>query len=201
MSKKIVFATNNRHKLFEIQNLLGEHFELLSLADIGFSGDIPEIQPTLEGNALDKARFILNRYHTPCFADDTGLEVEALDRRPGVFSARYAGSVADFGSEEKRYEANVTKLLAELNGIENRAARFRTVIAYLDGNSEYLFDGIVNGQIIRERKGSGGFGYDPVFIPDGYNETFAEMSLSEKNKISHRARAFAKLTGFLRSQP
>lgn len=199
MNHQIVFATNNRHKLNEIQDLLGEEFKLLSLSDIGFSGDIPEEQPTLEGNALDKARYIHEFCNLPCFADDTGLEVKALGGRPGVYSARYAGSVADYGSEEKRSEANIDKLLDELQPFPDRQARFRTVIAFINDTNEHLFEGIVEGLIIPRRSGSGGFGYDPVFMPLGYDQTFAQMPLSEKNKISHRARAFAKFTEFLKT--
>jgi XTP/dITP diphosphohydrolase len=197
MPQKIIFATNNQHKLKEIQHILGNHFVLVSLKDIGFSGDIPENQPTLEGNALEKARFIFERFRAPCFADDTGLEVEALHGGPGVYSARYAGSLIDFGSEKKRAQANIEKLLTNLAHSTNRKARFRTVIAYIDGNKEHLFEGIVNGQIIEQKRGKEGFGYDPVFVPDGYDQTFAEMPLSEKNKISHRARAFFNFTEFM----
>ncbi|HEY4789144.1 MAG TPA: non-canonical purine NTP diphosphatase [Bacteroidales bacterium] len=198
MPQEIIFATNNPHKLHEIQDVLGDHFHLLSLKDLNFTEDIPETQPTLEGNALDKARYIFNRFHMPCFADDTGLEIDALDGKPGVFSARYAGSLQEFGTEKKRTEANIEKVLTQLNGKDNRTARFRTVIAYLDGNHEYLFEGIVEGTITNEKHGTDGFGYDPVFRPDGYTLTFAEMPLSEKNKISHRARAFAKFVEFLK---
>lgn len=198
MPLKIVFATNNPHKLTEIQNILGNEFQLLSLKDLNFAEDIPETQPTIEGNALQKARFIFDRFHLPCFADDTGLEVEALKGEPGVYSARYAGTLQEFGTEKKRTEANIGKLLTKLDMVQNRTAQFRTVIAYLDGQKEHLFEGIVKGNIINHKRGDDGFGYDPVFLPDGYNQTFAEMPLSEKNKISHRARAFTKLVGFLK---
>jgi len=198
MQHKIVFATNNPHKLKEIQSLLGDHFQLLSLNDIGFAGDIPENQATLEGNALEKARYIFEKYAIPCFADDTGLEVEALKGKPGVYSARYAGSLQDYGSEEKRSAANISKLLAKLSGNLNRNARFRTVIAYLEGKDEHFFEGIVNGTIIDVRRGSDGFGYDPVFVPEGHKDTFAEMPLSEKNTISHRARAFALFVEYMK---
>jgi XTP/dITP diphosphohydrolase len=198
MPREIIFATNNPHKLHEIQHILGDHFTLLSLTDIHFTGDIPENQPTIQGNALEKAKYIFERYHVPCFADDTGLEVQALHGEPGVFSARYAGTVREYGSEKNRTEANIKKLLAELSGQKNRKAQFRTVIAYLEGTQEYFFEGIVEGQIIHEKRGDDGFGYDPVFLPDGYSQTFAEMPLSEKNKISHRARAFSKLVEFLK---
>jgi XTP/dITP diphosphohydrolase len=197
MTRKIIFATNNQHKLKEIQELLGDNFMLVSLADIGFSGEIPENQNTLEGNALEKARYIYDLYHLPCFADDTGLEVEALNGQPGVRSARYAGTLIDFGTEKIRTEANIKKLLSNLKDYKNKNARFRTVIAYLDGKSEFFFEGIVNGEIIKEKKGTDGFGYDPVFVPDGFTLTFAEMPLDEKNKISHRSRAFAKFVHFL----
>lgn len=200
MTRTIVFATNNAHKLKEISDLLGNDFQLQSLKDIGFAVDIPEEQPTLEGNALDKAKYIVERFHVSCFADDTGLEVSALHGEPGVFSARYAGTVAQYGSEEKRTQANIDKLLQNLKNKQDRSARFRTVIAYINDGEEYLFEGIVNGKIIDDKKGADGFGYDPVFIPDGYAQTFAEMPLSEKNKISHRARAFAKFIAFLKEQ-
>jgi XTP/dITP diphosphohydrolase len=190
MMNQLIFATNNQHKLTEVQSLIGDRFKLMSLKDIGCNEDIPETAPTLEGNALLKARFIFSTFSKNCFADDTGLEIEALDGRPGVFSARYATDGHDF-------EANIDKVLAELSGIRNRNARFRTVIALILDGSVHYFEGIVNGKIITERKGAEGFGYDPVFIPDGYQDTFAEMPLSEKNKISHRARAVNKLVDFL----
>jgi XTP/dITP diphosphohydrolase len=190
--KELIFATNNKHKLTEIQSIVGSEFSIRSLEDIGCTEDIAETAATLEGNALLKAEYVFNKFGMNCFADDTGLEVEALDGRPGVFSARYASSGHDF-------EANIDKVLSELNGVSNRKARFRTVIAlHLDGSVHY-FEGIVNGKIIHTRKGIKGFGYDPVFLPDGYELTFAEMPLSEKNKISHRARAVGKLVDFLKS--
>lgn len=190
MTHELIFATNNLHKLTEIQSIVGKNFTIKSLHEIGCTEDIPETAPTLEGNALLKAEFIYDKFGKNCFADDTGLEVEALDGRPGVFSARYATDGHDF-------EANIDKVLDELSGVENRKARFRTVIALiLDGSVQY-FEGIVNGEIIAERKGVKGFGYDPVFLPDGYEQTFAEMPLAEKNKISHRARAVSKLVEFL----
>lgn len=193
MSRELIFATNNLHKLEEIQSIIGDNFVLKSLQQIGFNEDIPETAPTLEGNALLKAQHIFNIYVKNCFADDTGLEVEALDGRPGVFSARYATDGHDF-------EANIDKVLYELTGNENRRARFRTVIALILDGSMYTFEGIVSGEIITERRGSAGFGYDPVFLPDGYTFTFAEMPLAEKNKISHRALAVNKLVGFLKSK-
>ncbi len=194
---KIVFATNNRHKLDEISCILGNKFEVLSLTDIGCHDDIPEDADTLEENAMIKARYIWDHYHMNVFADDTGLEVEALDGRPGVHSARYAEGT-DHDSE-----ANMKKLLGELAENNNRNARFRTVIALLLGNDEenapsaYEFEGIVNGTIAHERHGSEGFGYDPIFVPDGYDKSFAELGNEVKNTISHRARAVAKLAEFL----
>lgn len=190
MNHELIFATNNRHKLTEIQSIVGKNFTIKSLHEIGCTEDIPETAPTLEGNALLKAEFIYDKFGKNCFADDTGLEVEALDGRPGVFSARYATDGHDF-------EANIDKVLDELTGVENRKARFRTVIALILDGSVHYFEGIVNGEIIAERKGVKGFGYDPVFLPDGYEQTFAEMPLAEKNKISHRARAVSKLVEFL----
>lgn len=190
MKKKFVFATNNAHKLEEVSNILGNKIELLSLKDIGCHDEIPETADTLEGNALQKARYIFERYHTDCFADDTGLEVEALNGAPGVYSARYASDAHDS-------EKNMRKLLEELKGIENRKAQFRTVFALIIDGKEHLFEGIIKGQIISVRKGNSGFGYDPVFIPDGYTQTFAEMGNAEKNKISHRAIATQKLCNFL----
>ena len=187
---KLLFATANRHKLEEVRAMLPEGVQIISLSDIGFAGDIPETESTLEGNALLKVRYIHNRYGIPCFADDTGLEVEALDGAPGVYSARYAGVE---GSSEVRAKANITKLLCALAGKINRNARFRTVIAYIDANNEeHLFEGVVNGSIIEDVAGNEGFGYDPIFMPDGYDVTFAQMPLSEKNLISHRARAIRK---------
>ena len=187
---KLVFATANRHKLEEIRALLPGDFQIISLSDIGFTDNIPETEATLEGNALLKVRSIHERYGLPCFADDTGLEAEALNGAPGVYSARYAGVQ---GSSEERAKANMAKLLHELSGKTNRRARFRTVIAYIDeANTEHLFEGIVEGFITEEVAGREGFGYDPVFMPDGYDMTFAQMPLNEKNRISHRARAFRK---------
>lgn len=192
MTNELIFATNNLHKLTEIQHIIGDSFSLRSLQQIGCFDDIPETAPTLEGNALLKAQYIFEKYGKNCFADDTGLEVEALDGRPGVYSARYASDGHDF-------EANIDKILNELEGVNNRKARFRTVIALILNSSVHYFEGIVNGEIISERKGSKGFGYDPVFKPLGYENTFAEMPLLEKNKISHRALAVSKLVDFLNS--
>ncbi len=188
---KLVFATNNQHKLKEIQHILGDRIELLGLKDIGCDEDIPETCPTLEGNASQKAFYIFNKYGNNCFADDTGLEIEALNGEPGVYSARYAG-------EEKSAEANMEKVLLGMREIKNRKARFRTVISLVIDGEEILFEGIVNGKIRTDKRGDEGFGYDPIFQPDGYLETFAEMNLNEKNKISHRARAVQKLVTFLK---
>lgn len=189
--KKLVFATNNAHKLEEIRAILGNKIEILSLNDIDCHADIPETADTLEGNAALKARYIYNNYGLDCFADDTGLEVEALNGAPGIYSARYAGG------EGHDSEANMRKLLSEMEGKANRRARFRTAICLIEDGNEHLFEGIVNGEIIQERRGGAGFGYDPIFVPEGYTETFAEMGNDEKNKISHRARAVKKLCEYL----
>jgi XTP/dITP diphosphohydrolase len=186
----IIFASNNKNKIREIRHVLGDSFTLLSLNDIKMEEDIPENAATLEGNALQKARHIFRITGMNVFADDTGLEVEALNGRPGVHSARFAGDAKDS-------DANIIKLLDLMNDSVNRNARFRTVIALILEGKEYLFEGIVNGRIIREKRGREGFGYDPVFIPEGKSRTFAEMDLNEKNRISHRARAFKKLKSFL----
>lgn len=191
MKKKLVFATNNAHKLEEIRAILGDKVEILSLKDIHCEADIPETADTLEGNAKLKAEYIHAHYGLDCFADDTGLEVEALGGAPGVYSARYAGG------DGHDSEANMKKLLAELDGKENRKAQFRTVICLMEGEEIHLFEGIVKGEIIREKRGASGFGYDPVFVPEGHTETFAEMGAEEKNKISHRARAVQRLCDFL----
>ena len=192
---KIVFATNNKHKLDEIRKIIGDKIEIVSLSDIGCHDDIPETADTLEGNALQKANYIYNNYHLSCFADDTGLEVEALGGAPGIYSARYAGG------EGHDSEANMTKLLNELGKNTNRNARFRTVIALLltDGCEvkQMLFEGIAKGKIIDERRGTEGFGYDPIFQPEGYDKTFAEIGNEVKNKISHRAKAVKKLAEYL----
>lgn len=188
--RKLVFATNNTHKLDEVRNITGNLVNIVSLSDINCHEDIPETADTLEGNALQKARYIKEKFGYDCFADDTGLEVEALNGAPGVYSARYAGPGHDA-------EANMNKLLKEMEGKENRKARFRTVIALILDNTEYLFEGIVNGTIIAEKTGSEGFGYDPIFVPENYTETFAEMGNDLKNKISHRAEVTKKLTNFL----
>ena len=184
--KKIVFATNNQHKLQEVHEILGKSLEIVSLRDIGCEEDIPETADTLEGNALMKARYVKEHYAYDCFADDTGLEVAALNNAPGVYSARYAG-------EAKDSVANMQKVLKELEDKDDRSARFRTVIALILDDKETLFDGIINGTIIESQKGTAGFGYDPVFIPSGHSETFAEMGNEVKNTISHRALAVEKL--------
>ena len=187
----LVFATNNQHKLKELQVILGDEFRLLSLKDIGCNEEIPEEQETLEGNASQKAFFIYNKYGYNCFADDTGLEIKALDGEPGVYSARYAG-------EEKSAEANMLKVLQKMTKINERKARFRTVISLVVNGEEKLFEGIVAGDILEEKRGSSGFGYDPIFQPEGFELTFAEMELSEKNKISHRGKAVQKLVNYLK---
>ena len=187
---KLVFATNNKHKLEEMRAILGGKVELLSLADIDCHDDISETADTLEGNALIKARYIYDKYGCSCFADDTGLEVDALGGEPGVYSARYAG-------ENNDSEANMRKLLQNLTGKSERSAQFRTVIALIIEGEEFLFDGIVRGRISEERMGSAGFGYDPIFVPDGYEESFAQMAAEQKNAISHRSRAASALNDYL----
>ena len=189
--KKIVFATNNKHKLDEIREILGVNFEIVSLKDIGCDVDIPETGNTLEDNALQKAEYVKQHYGLDCFADDTGLEVDALNGAPGIHSARYAEGT-DHDSN-----ANMDKLLKELGNNNNRKARFRTVIALLLNGETHLFEGIVNGKIIYEKHGTEGFGYDPIFVPDGYEHSFAELGMEIKNQISHRARAVNKLADFL----
>lgn len=188
---KLVFATNNRHKLDEVRAIVGDRVEVLSLNDIGCHDDIPETADTLQGNALIKARYIYEKFGVDCFADDTGLEVEALDGAPGVYSARYAG-------EECDSEANMQKLLHNLTGKSNRNAQFRTVIALIIKGEEKLFNGIVKGTITEEKRGDSGFGYDPVFVPEGFSESFAQMSGDMKNSISHRYRATRELSNYLK---
>ena len=188
--KSLVFATNNRHKLEEVRAILQDKFNIISLAEIGCFEEIPETSLTIEGNAVQKAQYIVDHFNTACFADDTGLEVEALDGRPGVYSARYAGEAAT-------YDDNVDKLLEELKDKSNRKARFKSVIAMIAGGRELLFEGIINGTILQERRGTSGFGYDPVFVPEGYDQTFAEMPPALKNTISHRALAVDELVKYL----
>lgn len=188
---KLVFATNNKHKLDEVRKITSRHpVEIVSLAEINCFDDIPETADTLEGNALQKAHYIQEKFGLNCFADDTGLEVEALNNAPGVYSARYAGPGHDS-------ETNMKKLLHEMEGKENRKARFRTVIALVWNGKTYTFDGIVNGTITTTKRGENGFGYDPIFIPEGYEQTFAELGNDIKNQISHRAKAVEKLDEFL----
>ena len=187
---QIVFATNNENKLREINQILGNSFQLLSLRDLNVTDDIPENEPTLEGNALYKARYIYRIAGMDVFADDTGLEIDTLNGKPGVHSARFAGDAKDSN-------ANIDKVLALLGQEANRRARFRTIIALIIDGKEFLFEGNVEGRIIDEKRGNEGFGYDPVFVPEGESRTFAQMPLSEKNLISHRARAFEKLRNFL----
>ena len=205
---KIVFATNNQHKLDEIRSILGDTIEVLSLKDFGCDVDIPETGQTLEENALQKAQYIYDHYHISVFADDTGLEVDALNGAPGIYSARYASMEAGAHEASHDAEANMSRLLRELGENNNRRARFRTVIALIlkkdvcpcgctSIKEIHQFEGIVEGQIIKERRGGEGFGYDPIFQPDGYEETFAELGMEIKNHISHRARAVKKLADFL----
>lgn len=191
MQKKLVFATNNRHKLDEISQILGEKIELLSLKDIHCSEEIPETADTLEGNAIQKAEYIHQHYGYDCFADDTGLEVESLNGAPGVYSARYAG-------DGHNSEANMQKLLQNLEGISNRKAQFRTAICLIIDGETHLFEGICKGEIIQEKRGGSGFGYDPIFVPEGYFETFAELGNEIKNQISHRAKAVEMLCQYLK---
>ena len=187
---KLVFATQNENKAQEIQSLLPEYFKIITLKDIRCFDEILETAETLEGNSLLKASFISETYNLNCFADDTGLEIEALDFRPGVHSARYAGP-------DKSSDANIDKVLSELEGKTNRNAQFRTIITLILNSSTFTFEGIVHGEIILKKRGENGFGYDPIFVPDGALKTFAEMTLTEKNQYSHRARAFEKMIEFL----
>jgi XTP/dITP diphosphohydrolase len=189
MKRKIVFATNNAHKLEEVAAILGDNYEVLSLREIGCDADIPETADTFAGNALQKAQYVREHYGYDCFADDSGLEVDALDGAPGIYSARYSGG----GSE-----ANMDKLLHNLTGESNRGAQFRTVIALLIGEETRIFEGIVRGTIIEARRGEGGFGYDPIFVPEGYELTFAELGSEVKNRISHRAKAVEQLASYLK---
>ncbi len=190
--KKIVFATNNPHKLQEIRDILGTEFNIVSLKELGFSGEIPETGNTLKENASQKSHFIYNRFNTDCFADDTGLEVDALNGEPGVYSARYAG-------ENCSYSDNVNKLLRKMKGKTGRNARFKTVISLILNGKEYFFEGTVEGKIVEKPQGDSGFGYDPVFMPYGYDKTFAQMPAELKNKISHRGKAVKKLVEFLKN--
>ncbi|HTD93280.1 MAG TPA: RdgB/HAM1 family non-canonical purine NTP pyrophosphatase [Chitinophagaceae bacterium] len=189
---KLIFATNNEHKVQEIRHAIGNDFELLSLKEAGIDIDIPEPHDTIEENASEKSRVIYEMTHTNCFSEDTGLEVTALGGEPGVHSARYAG-------DERSFEKNIDKVLTNLARHTDRSARFRTVISLILDGKETRFEGICTGRIVHERRGSGGFGYDPVFIPDGADISFAEMTLAEKEQFSHRAKATAKLVAFLAS--
>lgn len=188
---ELIFATNNRNKAEEIQQMLPDIIQVLTLKDVGIEQDIPERQSTLEGNASEKARFIYERYGRDCFADDTGLEVDALGGAPGVYSARYAGA-------DKDPQANMDKVLELLKDEDNRRARFRTVISMILQGEEMFFEGVVEGRLLREKRGDAGFGYDPIFLPEGSSHTFAQMSMEEKNFISHRSRAIMKLANYLR---
>lgn len=194
MSRKLVFATHNAHKVDEVRAILPASVELVGPAALGCHDEIPETGNTLRDNALQKVQYIHDRFGIDCFADDTGLEVEALDGAPGVYSARYAGEPADFAK-------NRAKLLAALTGISNRRAQFRTVVSLILNGKTYFFEGIVKGRIIAEERGVGGFGYDSVFVPDGYDKTFAELPAAVKNSISHRARAMEQLNNFLAQHP
>ncbi|MEM9919215.1 MAG: non-canonical purine NTP diphosphatase [Bacteroidota bacterium] len=191
--KDLVFATSNAHKVSEVRQLLGPGIHLRSLADIQCTEEVPETQSTIEGNAIQKAEYVFDNYQVDCFAEDTGLEVEALNGEPGVYSARYAGPARDA-------QANMQKLLDQLKGHSNRNARFKTVIALRTKGHLHTFEGIIQGKIIEAPSGKGGFGYDPIFQPDGYDMTFANMAAEEKNRISHRGRAMAKLIAFLKEQ-
>jgi XTP/dITP diphosphohydrolase len=190
---RLVFATNNKHKLIEIQALLGNKVQVLSLKEINCKEEIPETGATLEANALQKSDYIYSKYAINCFADDTGLEIDALDGEPGVYSARYAGA-------DKDAEANMQKVLEKLKGVENRKARFRTVISLIINKKEYQFEGVVEGEILEQKSGNDGFGYDPIFKPEGFDISFAEMTLEQKNRISHRGRAVVKLVEFLKKE-
>lgn len=192
MKQKFVFATNNPHKLEEVRAILGDKIDIISLADIHCFDEIPETADTLEGNALIKAKYVFDHYQMNCFADDTGLEIQALNYEPGVYSARYAGL-------DKDSEANMNKVLTKMQGINDRSAQFRTVIALILNNKEYTFDGIIKGKITINKQGNSGFGYDPIFCPSNYSKTFAEMPAEEKNKISHRALALSKLNEFIKT--
>jgi XTP/dITP diphosphohydrolase len=188
--KKIIFATGNPNKIKEVKELLNNKFEIIGLQDIGCQEDIPETQPTIEGNALQKARYVVDNYDVNCFAEDTGLEIESLNMAPGVYSARYAG-------EQRSSEDNMNLVLEKLKNQDNRKARFKTVVALIIDGEEFTFEGIVNGKIAFEKTGKDGFGYDPIFLPEDQKISFAEMGSAEKNEISHRGRAVRKLIAWL----
>ena len=190
MIRKLVFATNNRYKFDEIRNILNDRLELISLRDLNLTENMPEEHYSLEENAMGKALFIYNKSNIDCFSDDTGLEINALNGEPGVHSARYAGDQCNF-------ENNISKVLSKMKGVKNRKARFRTVISLVENGSVINFEGSIYGKIVNKRRGENGFGYDPIFQPDGYKLTFAEMEMNEKNKISHRAKAIAQLVNYL----
>lgn len=187
--KKICFATNNAHKLAEVQSILGDRFEVQSLKDIGFEGELPETHETLEENSLEKAEFLFNQFKVPVFSDDSGLEVIALGGKPGVHTAHYAG--------DRNEDKNMDKVLSELEGANDRSGQFRAVVTYIDASGVQQFEGIIKGQVALEKIGKDGFGYDPIFIPEGYNQTFAELSAEVKNTMSHRKRSVEKLAQFL----
>ncbi|HOF15683.1 MAG TPA: non-canonical purine NTP diphosphatase [Bacteroidales bacterium] len=189
---QLIFATHNRHKLQEIQSALNDAFQIVSLKDMGLNEDIPETGNTITENALLKAHYVYNLYHKPCFADDTGLEIEALNGRPGIYSARYAG-------ENCNFDDNMNKVLSEMHNNSNRRACFTTVIALIINDKQYTFEGKVKGEILSAKRGNQGFGYDPIFQPEGYTISFAEMSTTQKNRISHRAIALEKLIAFLKT--
>jgi len=189
---KLIFATNNKHKLEEVKKIIGNDFEILSLENIKCFEDIPETQNTIEGNASQKSNYIYNKFKLNCFADDTGLEIDALNGEPGVYSARYAG-------ENCSFEDNMKKVLTEMQDKSDRKAQFKTVISLILNGKEFQFKGIIKGEILTEKKGNSGFGYDPIFLPEGYNKTFAELPLDIKNKISHRGIATSKLADFLKT--
>lgn len=192
---ELIFATHNEGKVHEIQNIVGDNIKILSLTDIGYLEEIPETGSTFNENAFVKANTIYQIYRKPIFADDSGLEVRASNGRPGVYSARYAGVGL------KNFEPHIVKLLNELNGVKDRKARFKSVICLIINDKTYYFEGLINGQIIDHPRGNNGFGYDPIFVPDGYTKTFAEMDLDEKNKISHRSQAIRKMIDFIMSEP
>lgn len=188
----LIFATNNQHKIDEIKSVVGNKFNIITLSDAGIDTDIPEPHNTIEANAYEKSTFIYNLTGKDCFGEDTGLEIEALNGEPGVLSARYAG-------EEKSHQKNIEKVLLKLDGVDNRNAQFKTIISLMIDGKQYMFEGICKGKIIVEQKGKDGFGYDPIFIPDGSLKTFAEMTLNEKNEYSHRRKATDKLLAFLQN--
>ncbi len=194
--RELVFATNNVHKLDEIRSILGEEYTVVSLEEIGCKEEIPETADTLEGNAIQKTQFVYEHYGVDCFSDDTGLEVEALDGAPGIYTARF-GVMNNYGDDHDA-EANTRCLLDKLKGVTNRNAQFRTVIAFKDRGYDYVFEGVVKGTIAEEKRGDKGFGYDPIFIPEGYDKTFAELGVEEKNRISHRAKAVESFADFLK---